>query len=307
MSATFADRPGTAVPQHMVHKHTHTEVLLTGWSAHADDAFTVTARWPRAHSFYRPRGHYESLLFAETVRQTLPLLSHEAFGVPFGHQFVWSDLSFGVAYDALWASDRTMDLTLTVECSEVTRRRAGFSSARVSVCASTNTTTVGHARTRFSVHSPDVYRRLRAGRHDTAAARASALRPTPGVLPASVGRHLPQDVVLAPTVHSDVWRLRVDLSHPILFDHPVDHAPGMLLLEATRQAVLSVHPTGDAVVTSMAARFHRYVELDRPAWVRLASGTHGSFSVSIDQDEQTCFEAEATTKTVSHGSVKRSV
>ncbi len=219
--------------------------------------------------------------------------------MPRGHQLIWSDLSFDVVHDALRVSDRPLDLTLAVECSEIVRRRAGLSAVRVSMTAFADTTTIGHARTRFSVHNPGIYQRLRAaGHHDPTAARAGALRLlTPGVLPDRVGRHRADDVVLAPTDRSHVWQLRADLDHPILFDHPVDHAPGMLLLEAARQAAICAQPVGSTAVTGMATRFHRYVELDRPAWVKLTSGAPSRCTVRIDQDEQACFEAEVVTRT----------
>ncbi|WP_260845011.1 AfsA-related hotdog domain-containing protein [Streptomyces sp. SLBN-31] len=46
----------------------------------------------------------------------------------------------------------------------------------------------------------------------------------------------PTDVVLSPLGQPHRWQLRVDTRHPVLFDHIVDHVPGMLLIEAARQA-----------------------------------------------------------------------
>ncbi|MFF8732844.1 AfsA-related hotdog domain-containing protein [Streptomyces sp. NPDC015171] len=42
--------------------------------------------------------------------------------------------------------------------------------------------------------------------------------------------------MLAATERAGRWQLRIEQDHPVLFGHPVDHAPGMLLLEALRQA-----------------------------------------------------------------------
>ncbi|WP_281275492.1 AfsA-related hotdog domain-containing protein [Saccharothrix australiensis] len=42
--------------------------------------------------------------------------------------------------------------------------------------------------------------------------------------------------MLSPVGRSDSWLPRVDRRHPVLFDHPVDHVPGMALQEAGRQA-----------------------------------------------------------------------
>jgi 2-oxo-3-(phosphooxy)propyl 3-oxoalkanoate synthase len=299
MPATpFSGLQRTGVPRHLVHKRAHTEVFLTGWHAQVDGTYTVTAQWPRSHGFYQPiDGHYDSLIFAETIRQTLPLLSHEVFDVPMGHQLIWGNMTFEVMHEALRVDHRPLDVTLIVECRTLARRRAGFMAASANVTAIADATTIGHARTSFSAHSPGIYQRLRAGRHDVAAARASTLAPALGALPASVGRQVAEDVVLSPASDPHTWQLRADLDHPFLFDHPVDHAPGMLLLEAARQATIAARPLGDAVVTGMTTRFHQYVELDRPAWVHLTPRTENTYVVHIDQDEHTCFEAETTART----------
>ncbi|MER7481319.1 AfsA-related hotdog domain-containing protein [Streptomyces sp. NPDC126510] len=43
----------TTVPREYVHRAAVSEVFLTGWQQTGADGFTVTAEWPRSHSFYR--------------------------------------------------------------------------------------------------------------------------------------------------------------------------------------------------------------------------------------------------------------
>lgn len=90
----------------------------------------------------------------------------------------------------------------------------------------------------------------------------------PPVDPHRVDRTSPDDVVLSPVAggRPGRWMLRVDPAHPVLFDHAVDHAPGMLLLEAARQAAHAVGG-GSSTVFGMRTHFARYVELDAPAVV----------------------------------------
>ncbi|WP_247702080.1 AfsA-related hotdog domain-containing protein [Streptomyces sp. F63] len=77
------------------HKTNPDEVLLRDWRRTAPDAYTATAAWPTAHPFYADRlGLHDPLLLSETVRQTLPLLSHGAYGVPFGHHLLWKDFGW---------------------------------------------------------------------------------------------------------------------------------------------------------------------------------------------------------------------
>ncbi|MFJ9544513.1 AfsA-related hotdog domain-containing protein, partial [Streptomyces sp. NPDC101225] len=65
---------------------------------------------------------------------------------------------------------------------------------------------------------------------------------------------------------------RADTRHPVLFDHPVDHVPGMVLLEAARQAAAATthSPTPP---THLHATFTHYVELDTPCHIHATPHT----------------------------------
>ena len=77
----------TTVPKEFVHRAAVAEVMLTSWKRQDDTRFTVTAQWPRAHSFFTPSGDglHDPLIAAETVRQVGSLLAHAEYGVPLGH------------------------------------------------------------------------------------------------------------------------------------------------------------------------------------------------------------------------------
>ncbi|BFV55060.1 hypothetical protein KCMC57_up01640 [Kitasatospora sp. CMC57] len=83
------------------------------------------------------------------------------------------------------------------------------------------------------------------------------------------------------------------LDHPVLFDHPVDHAPDMLLLEATRQAARATHP---ALPVAMDAAFFRWVELDAPCWITAESLGHPHARITAVQHDRTVFSATLTSQ-----------
>ncbi|MEE4542484.1 AfsA-related hotdog domain-containing protein [Streptomyces sp. V4-01] len=64
--------------------------------------------------------------------------------------------------------------------------------------------------------------------------------------------------------------LRVPVENPSYFDHPHDHVPGMVLVEAARQLAVAAAghwdgaPGGPAAMTAVEAEFSQYAELDRP-------------------------------------------
>ncbi|MFF0749081.1 ScbA/BarX family gamma-butyrolactone biosynthesis protein [Streptomyces sp. NPDC004267] len=279
----------TTVAQRSVHKRNAAEVLLTGWRRIADDRFVVTARWPPGHAFYAVRDHrHDPLLLTETIRQSFPLLAHEAYGVPFGHHLVWDSFAWCLNPDLLRADGSAAELELRVTAREVVRRRENVVALSLAYDVVRHGRPLATAVSRFTIQAPAVYRRLRGDHGDPAAVRPIPV--PPAVDARHVGRTDAGDVVLSPADAPHRWQLRVDTDHPTLFDHPVDHAPGMLLLEAVRQAAHAVSERTPVSVIAMDVRFHRYAELDAPSWVE--ARRTGSDVVGRPRLAVTCSQAD---------------
>lgn len=274
MSSRLAQsRSGRHVEQVLpafTHKTNHDEVLLRSWRQVAPDTFAVTARWPQTHSFYQNRhGLHDPLLLSETVRQTFPLLAHRAYRVPLGHQLLWRDFSWDLDDpDASYATGCPVELDLRIACHDVTYRQGRATAVSMTVDVARDGHPMATARSRFAIKNRAVYNRLRGRYADAVAATARAIPPPPPADPLPAGRGRPADVVISATDRTNWWQLRVDTSHPILFDHPVDHAPGMLLLEAARQAALTTAHPRPVVLAGMESVFLRYAELDAPCWLK---------------------------------------
>ncbi|WP_338320889.1 AfsA-related hotdog domain-containing protein, partial [Streptomyces lonarensis] len=107
----------------------------------------------------------------------------------------------------------------------------------------------------------------------------------------------------APGPGPDGWtgRLRVDESDPFFYDHPLDHVPGMLLLEgmlrtaahaADRAAPVGAPPTdgpyGPRHVAALELRLTRLCRPDPPARVEVApdpgAGGAARYTVRVVQD-----------------------
>ncbi|MFJ1808381.1 ScbA/BarX family gamma-butyrolactone biosynthesis protein [Streptomyces sp. NPDC088157] len=254
------------VAQQLVHKLNAAEVLLTGWRRTADDRFVVTARWPPDHDFYAVRhDRHDPLLLSETIRQTFPLLAHEAYGVPFGHHLVWDSYTWFLNPDLLHADGSAVDLELRVVEREAVRRRGSVAMLSLAYDVVRDGMSLATATSCFTIQVPAVYRRLRGDHGDPAAVQPIPV--PPAVRAQSVGKDDVGDVVLAPADAPQRWQLRVDADHSVLFDHPVDHAPGMLLLEAVKQVAHGVSGRTPVCVIAMDVRFQRYAELDAPSWL----------------------------------------
>ncbi|GAA0385725.1 ScbA/BarX family gamma-butyrolactone biosynthesis protein [Streptomyces luteireticuli] len=291
----------TTVPREYVHRAALSEVFLTGWRRTGGQSFTVTAQWPRSHSFFTAvEGLHDPLMLCETIRQTFPLLLHAAYGTPFGHQLSWSRFGYSLDPQALRVGRTPAELELRVVSEVLNERRGIPTDLSLSYAVLRDGDLVAAADTRFGCIAPAVYRRVRGERADVPRVFAAAPAPAAPLAPAMAGRDHARDVVLGPQDGPGRWQLRVDTGHPVLFDHPVDHVPGMLLMEAARQAAHAVDlPAEAALPTSMNVTFHRYVEFDAPCWIearRQASTTSAPGTLRVDavQDGVVAFTSEVT-------------
>lgn len=278
----FFEQP---VPRRFVHRASVAEVLLTGFAEdNRPDTFLLAAQWPRGHSFYRTaRGVHDPLLFAETIRQAGLLISHLGYKVPLEHSALMRNLSYEVTSAGLGCAGTPTNLILSATCQNVRFRKdvlVGFQITTV-LRRGLELEPVGIGRGELQCITPAAYRRLRGGAGAVSPPTDLAALPEP-VAPALVGKDARADVVLSRTEAENTWLLRCDTAHPVLFDHPVDHAPGMVLIEAMRQAAHSMlYPQRTAMVR-LNATFERYVELAEPTVVRaIAEETEADGSVRI--------------------------
>lgn len=292
----------TTVPKELVHRSAVAEVLLTGWQRLDDTHFTLTAQWPRGHSFFTPvaGGHHDPLIGCETLRQTGILLAHAEFGVPLDHHFLLRDLDLTVVPQHLKVGYEPAALTIHITCTRIDRRGHRLSGLRFNAVFRRNGHTLATGGGSFSCISPAVYRRIR-GNHTTQHTPHHP-HPTTPAPPHTVGRTTPNDVVLTPTTRPTHWHLRIDTRHPILFEHHVDHVPGMVLLEAARQATTSLlnHTTPHHTPTThlplhITSHFHHYTELNTPCHIHAHHTTPTTTHITAHQNHTPVFHATITT------------
>lgn len=249
----------------LVHRPDPQDVFPTGLTRLTDSQFSVSAHWPRAHRFFSPvGGHQDPLLVAETMRQTTMLIAHSEFGVPLGDAFVMWELRYVSEAGRLVLGEDPWDITVDVSCSRIQRRGRSLGSMELELLLHRRGTVLASGGGRISCTSARAYQRVRGHRSDMLDARIPLL---PAVAPRTVGRTSEHDVVLAPAAAPGTWALRLDTAHPTLFSHSNDHVPGILLLEAARQAAQAASPGRVFLPTSIEADFLQYVELDRPCWI----------------------------------------
>ncbi|MFI5736620.1 ScbA/BarX family gamma-butyrolactone biosynthesis protein [Kribbella sp. NPDC051587] len=281
--------------QTLVRKDKSEEALVTDWRELPDLVQEVVTTWPQSHAFYTEGDHFTPLLFTESLRQALALLSHRVHSIPLGHRLGWEQISSWILPTALDVQGSARKVTLLVSHPSVTRRRMGSVYLVSRIDAVSDGRRIGGAEVRYSAHPPAIYDRLRGPYSSAKDAFSKAIALTPPVDPALVGRSSTRNVVLTPLNQPLSWQLRVDTTHSVLFDHPHDHVPGMVLLEAAAQAAQASLPTPVAT-TRFDTQFLRYVEFDQPCHVTATPAANGVVHVTVTQSATPVFTSAVTTE-----------
>lgn len=268
------------VPRDLVHKNALSEVLLTDAARTAADEYRVAAKWPRGHVLFGsgPRRSLDPLLLVETVRQAGLYLSHLHYEVPRNHPFVLSSLDYEVEtrHAALDAGRTARSVVADITCHVEVSRSDYLSMSLDAVVRTQDEVPLGKVGFCWQSLSPERYDRLRFPAGQRTGGRTADNVPAPAQSPAAVGRAHPRDVLLSPRGGPRDWRLRLDPSHPVYFDHACDHIPGMALLESFHQStwLMSAHAEGVDpenwlwCPTAAALTFQSFGDLDMPTAIR---------------------------------------
>ncbi|WP_280723440.1 ScbA/BarX family gamma-butyrolactone biosynthesis protein [Kitasatospora sp. MAA4] len=273
------------IPKELVHLRVEDSVLITGWTRHDDTRCSLTAVWPADASPGRD-GRPDSLLIPQTIRQSGLALAHAEFGAPLTHQTLLEQFDYTVDPHYRLTAGEPAAVEVEAVCTEAGRRGHTLTGLRIEMTIRQGGQVVARSDSRFSWISPAVFRRLRG---DYAVITGWGEWPLPGpVLPRVAGRTAAQEIVLSPTGRAHRWQLRCDAGNPALFDHPVDHVPGLVLIEAAHQAA-NARTSGMFTPASVTTAFSRYVEFDAPCWIEatvLPTEQPGIVSVEVSGHQQ---------------------
>ncbi|WP_255773710.1 ScbA/BarX family gamma-butyrolactone biosynthesis protein [Paenarthrobacter sp. AR 02] len=272
------------VPRRLVHRSAMSEVFVTDVHQQEDHLFLVAAQWPRWHVFYGSSSEgYDSALIYETLRQATILVAHTQLGVPLSSRFLLPHME--VAKEEVRGPDggRPADVTLFVRVSGLKSGSRGATSLQVDAQFLVENTVVATASAGARILNENTYERFR--RREVMNPQATALPLPVGISEAVLGCLSSRNVVLGGSSTAGSWVLRVDTSHPIYFDHPIDHVPGALLTEAARQCIRAFVGQADLDVRSYSARFHKLVELTAKTTLsveHVVQRPDGTTSVGVD-------------------------
>lgn len=251
--ALVMTREGT-IDRSTVHRSSSASVLPTGFVKIGAD-FAITLRRPSDHAFADDR--LDSLFLAEMIRQSTILTCHLGFGVAHTQRFIMLGLGFemtgpprlGTRWEArAWAESPRFaangQLRSTRICFDFNDEEGPVASG------------YGDAR----IVEDSTYRRIRGTHAD---AQPPLGRQSSNISANQLGRRSEIDVVIRRV--GEKIALDVDGCHPFYFDHPLDHVPGIAVIEAFRQSVAALESRPTAEFERFDASFSRTVEFGTEA------------------------------------------
>ncbi|WP_249673769.1 ScbA/BarX family gamma-butyrolactone biosynthesis protein [Pseudomonas abieticivorans] len=292
------------VPRSMVHRAAVSEVFLTGAVLAGEGHFRCMAQLPRTHSYFsehsQRHAHYDMLLLLEVFRQASIYISHAFLNVSAQDKFIYLDsVTHVTERNALAVGERPALALIEVWVVDHHWRHGVRSGVTLNMALSIDGQVAArHEGMSIRWMAGAAWARMRARGQAMVPVGADGVAQLPVPMrPSAVARQVSSNVVLGRDVAQGpgtlVATLRVDRTPPAIFDHPLDHIPGMLLLEGFRQMALvaaqrhlQISPETLALSRCEVA-FRCFGEFALPTQVRchLASLAHdeqGRVSVALD-------------------------
>lgn len=304
----------TFIPREYVHRAAICEVFLTDLEPQGHQDFRLGVQLPRGHSYYcdhdtAPALH-DPLLLLECFRQASMALAHKYFDAPLDRKFVFNsgDLRI-VCFDALRVGAAPANAVLDARIAGKKMRDGQVTGLTASMTIVVDGTPAAHMDMTIQWMPTDAWDRLRAKSRaelDVSACRAHSL--SDRVAAYTVGRRSADNVLVCGyDTHGSglTARIVVDQRHPGLFDHPLDHLPGALIVEAVRQsATVAAHELFGLsprrmTVAACSITFVRFGELELPTDCAVTFDGHScvssvSFTAQVRQEQSVIAEGSVT-------------
>lgn len=231
-------------------------------------------------------GREHPLTLVEAFRQSVIATCHAVYGVPLTSAFAMKTIGIEVFDPETMENSRDQGSIYLTLSFTLNYRDETLASSTVEVSFARGGAVFARGRASLALLPPKVYDRVRQG-----AVKREYRSERPRLAAGEVGAVDDASVLLGAARRSDSWPIALDTGHPGYFDHPADHVPGMLVLEAIRQAV---HAAGaEEAPTVWAAEFHRYVELEASLDVRVTRSPCGRWEATVLADGEPAVTALA--------------
>jgi len=239
---------GNTVSKELVHRAAVSEVFLTDVDTLEKDKFYTGAHLPRTHSYYNDtpsKTHYENIALLEVCRQSSIIIAHNAYNVPLNAKFIFNEAKFHIENNDSLLIKTTPSYVLTeVDVISKEFRNDNLCGLTFEMRLYVDDSLAATKLMDISWMDVSIWNKIRSKGLKFVEGFSEIEYKTPYSHLENkdiVGRNSVENVVLHKVEEiagKYTANLYVNNTHPAMFDHPLDHVPGMLLIEAFRQMSL---------------------------------------------------------------------
>ncbi|NLU82685.1 AfsA-related hotdog domain-containing protein [Rhodococcus sp. HNM0569] len=296
MTATVQDLSfDRNIPRDIVHRESIAEVFLTDARRYCNGA-VFAAQLPRNHSYFSDhRGTattYDPLLLIEVFRQVAIYYAHTFVGVERAQKFVFGSADFEIVDgETFRIGSCPGHCTVTADVLAEKKRNGTVIGLTLEMTAYIEEQIAARETMVYQWMPANVWARIRhRGRQELGlpeAPQIPAPSPVARMRPGAVGRNNPRNAILAnPAFQAgEISALTViDTNHPSLFDHALDHVPGMLQFEAARQIAMAATNASLGLDTSRMVMHHLEISFGKFAEFEIATMARAVAALDPDRE-----------------------
>lgn len=239
---------GHTVSKELVHRAAVSEVFLTDINNIEEDKFYTGAHLPRTHSYYNDvpsKTHYENIVLLEVCRQSSIIIAHNYYNAPLNAKFIFNEAKFHIEDNKallIKASPSSVLTEIDVISKDLRNNKLNGLTFEMRVyvdCKLAATKLMDITWLDLPVWNKIRNKALQFAESfsEIKFSRSANQLESRDV----VGRDNTENIVLHSIENKNgkyVAGIHINKAHPAIFDHPLDHVPGMLLIEAFRQMSL---------------------------------------------------------------------
>lgn len=227
--------------KHLVHKAFNGEVFLTDSHRIDESTFEIAAFLPRAHTYYndtQDSTRHDVSTLLEVFRQCSILVAHKFYGVALNSKFIFDSADFKVLHnEILENSPQSYQSIIKITILQVKHKRGNNYGLLLDMQLFIGSKKYATKIMDMSWFAPEIYEKLRG--------KVANENYTPldnhQISSKSLGRNATTNIVITQFLQESQYfqtTIIPNQAHPAFFDHPLDHIPASLLIEASRQSSL---------------------------------------------------------------------
>lgn len=229
------------VEKYLVHKAFNSEVFLTDSHRLDESSFEIAAFLPRAHTYYndtQDSTRHDVSTLLEVFRQCSILVAHKFYGVALNSKFIFDSADFKVLHnEILENSPQSYQSIIKITILQVKHKRGNNYGLLLDMQLFIDSKKYATKIMDMSWFAPKIYEKLRG--------KVANENYTPldnhQISSKSLGRNATTNIVITQFLQESQYfqtTIIPNQAHPAFFDHPLDHIPASLLIEASRQSSL---------------------------------------------------------------------